>query len=63
MDSDRLADLIKWLDDDTFFMTYQIVGHSENGSLRMEFVGDQVVVTYTEGTTGRSTNLRAQAQP
>jgi CubicO group peptidase (beta-lactamase class C family) len=51
-----------WLGDDTFFMSYQIVGYSENGTFSMRFSGDDVFVTFTVRTSEETTELRARAR-
>jgi CubicO group peptidase (beta-lactamase class C family) len=51
-----------WLGDDRFFMSYQVVGYSENGTFDMRFSGDEALVTFTVRTSERTTDLRARAR-
>jgi hypothetical protein len=51
-----------WLGDDRFFMSYQIVGYSENATFDITFSGDEALVTFTVTTSERTIDLRAQAR-
>jgi CubicO group peptidase (beta-lactamase class C family) len=51
-----------WLSDDTFFMSYQIVGYSENGMFNITFSGNEAFVTFTVRTSESTTELHAQAR-
>jgi hypothetical protein len=51
-----------WLGEDTFFMSYQIVGYSENGTFSMRFSGDDAFVTFTVRTSEETSELHARAR-
>jgi hypothetical protein len=51
-----------WISDDTFFMSYQIVGYSENGTYNIRFSSNEALVTFIVRTSERRYDLRAVAR-
>jgi CubicO group peptidase (beta-lactamase class C family) len=49
-----------WITEDTFRLSYEVVGYSENGTLEIQFEPEQATVQFNAGTTGTSMTMTAR---